>query len=613
MTLNFDLGDTIVEVAVDGAQGPRGGQGDRGRDVLDLAWSEAFAGTTGQTVFTTTQAFLPGVVDVLVNGIELLRTAFTTSGTHTVTLNAGLAADSSVVVKAFHTPVDNGRPWLVENYGAVGDGIADDTADINACSLAAGPGATIQFTADKTYLIDPTFNPSFQAYGGAQIMHDGQVWVIPAGTELKAKAVAVGVSSVIHAYQKNGWKIIGGGKITGERDAHTGSTGEFGHGVVAFNCDKFDVLGMEISKCWGDGVTLLPSFTGSAPDGNFCTNFNLAYNHVRDCRRNGISPIAARDGYIGRNQIHDNQATAPGAGIDCEPDSAAHYNARLLIEANTIYNQQVAIEITVGNRDIMVRGNTATGSNAAVLVANGAVNVVVDGNPVLRNTDGGTEGAAVRFIGGDAVACVVTNNGLSGGGLFLIESLAGDEVHVRGNRLNPTNTGCVGFARLLGSAGSFDMNVGTMAANTGAAGVQFLQLSCQFGRNTFSYLGATAVGAAILSGTDMGGDFYASALLKRPNGSSGLSPGVLKALRSINASVGGIANGATQVVSLTGVNCILNTVIPFADGNGEGGAARGAVEAFISNETASGCDINITNRGGASQSVNLRLIISTGA
>jgi hypothetical protein len=68
----------------------------------------------------------------------------------------------------------------VEAYGAVGDGVVDDTAAIQACINAAGPSDTVIFRPDRTYR---TTAPLVATQPG-QTRQEGQTWIMYGATIL---------------------------------------------------------------------------------------------------------------------------------------------------------------------------------------------------------------------------------------------------------------------------------------------------------------------------------------------------------------------------------------------------------------------------------------------
>lgn len=109
-----------------------------------------------------------------------------------------------------------------------------------------------------------------------------------------------------------------GGRLIGDAQTHTGTTGEWGHGFeIVAPTNNIRIHDCEISYMWGDGVYLGESADISAKIENI-TLENLYIHHVR---RNGIS-VTEANGLNVENVIvaHLTGGTYPMAGIDFEPN-----------------------------------------------------------------------------------------------------------------------------------------------------------------------------------------------------------------------------------------------------------------------------------------------------
>lgn len=105
--------------------------------------------------------------------------------------------------------------------------------------------------------------------------------------------------------------IIQIGKIEG--------IGEYGMGITLYDCDNFEINGVTINECFGDGI-LLSGTSGDATPNKGNTDFKILHTTVNDCRRQGMSVLHAK-----RFKIDDFTAigvfgTLPMAGIDLEPE-----------------------------------------------------------------------------------------------------------------------------------------------------------------------------------------------------------------------------------------------------------------------------------------------------
>lgn len=129
---------------------------------------------------------------------------------------------------------------------------------------------------------------------------------------LKAIPNSAGTYSVIRAWGVVDAKITGGA-IIGDRNEHTGTTGEWGMGIDIRDAENIEVKDVLIKYCWGDGIYV----GGTIPSRDI-----LIENVTCDSnRRQGISVVHA-EGLVLKNSVMSNTiGVAPQSGIDLEPNS----------------------------------------------------------------------------------------------------------------------------------------------------------------------------------------------------------------------------------------------------------------------------------------------------
>lgn len=135
--------------------------------------------------------------------------------------------------------------------------------------------------------------------------------------------------NIIGIIDKDNILLDGTGEIIGDVETHTGTTGEWGHGVLISGSRNINVKDLRISYCWGDGLSVsyaekiltdkgLVNSPYSPPEIINITNIKSSYN-----RRLGISIING-DGIILENSITEGNGTingtSPKAGLDIEPN-----------------------------------------------------------------------------------------------------------------------------------------------------------------------------------------------------------------------------------------------------------------------------------------------------
>lgn len=199
----------------------------------------------------------------------------------------------------------NGYCVSPEMFGAAGDGVTDDT---NAIIAAVSSGKNVMFGYGATYLVDGALNDIFVASN-----------VTLYGNGCTIKQAATSEDGYVLLYVRNAENVtIKDFNLVGDRDIHTGSTGEYGFAVRVRGGRNITIENCNISKCWGDGI-----YVGDDHDNNVDYSSNVV---IKDCqifnsRRNNIS-ITSCDGLIidGCSLTLAN-GTAPKAGIDFESHS----------------------------------------------------------------------------------------------------------------------------------------------------------------------------------------------------------------------------------------------------------------------------------------------------
>jgi parallel beta-helix repeat protein len=325
-------------------------------------------------------------------------------------------------------------------YNAKGDGATNDTAALQkAVDAVGGTGGTLLVPAG-TYMIDASTHLSLKANMTLSLAPDATLKAIPNGLEGYAVILVNGVDHV----------NVVGGALEGERDNHTGTTGEWGMGLKINNAQHVVVEGVTAKECWGDGFYVGGA---SSADVTFC---NVVADHNR---RQGMS-VTSVDGLVVRDSVFKNTAgTLPETGLDIEPnrgetvtnalvaqctftnnaggglqvgpagvDMAVTFVTNMVAERNTFRgNGRGAIRLSscTGNiiRDNRVEDNFGVG--ISVLYTTGSV---VTGNTVMRTKlagSGNERGAGIILENDKGTVCsgnTVTGN--EGHGIFTWKSNA---------------------------------------------------------------------------------------------------------------------------------------------------------------------------------------------
>lgn len=127
---------------------------------------------------------------------------------------------------------------------------------------------------------------------------------------------------IVKIVGKNNITIQGGGTIYGDVEGHTGTTGEWGMGITILDGNGITIKGITVRNCWGDGI-----YIGQTENtvNNYPINILIDNVTVTNNRRQGITITSVQNLTIRNCRVLNTGAikfTAPGAGIDIEPNIA---------------------------------------------------------------------------------------------------------------------------------------------------------------------------------------------------------------------------------------------------------------------------------------------------
>lgn len=226
--------------------------------------------------------------------------------------------DITVREHRYNTTLVDSHEVNVLDCGATGDDDTDDTAAIQKAAddvYAAGGGRVL--VPDGVYIIDAV--KSIRLNSNTQLQLSPQA-VLQAAPNNNANY------ALIRIFDADNVEVVGG-KIIGERNYHTGESGEWGHGISVLGSSAVRIADIAISDCWGDGI-----YIGSSEEQNFCGDVIIEEFEIRNCRRNGITVISGRLVTIRDGMISDTDGTDPQSAICLEPNSIDEYLEDILID-----------------------------------------------------------------------------------------------------------------------------------------------------------------------------------------------------------------------------------------------------------------------------------------
>ncbi|MGN2242357.1 right-handed parallel beta-helix repeat-containing protein [Frateuria sp. GZRR33] len=261
----------------------------------------------------------------------------------------------------------------VKNKGALGNGSHDDTAAIqSAINSLPSSGGTVVVPAGR-YMINALKPLTLHSHTRLQLDPSAELKVIPNSASRYW---------VVKVFEVNNVEIVGG-KMTGDRAQHKGSTGEWGYGINISGSSNVLVRNVNLSEFWGDGMWIgAVKSGGKLTRSNYVTVNNVTSSHNR---RQGLSIGPAQHVYIVNSTFKNTQGTLPEAGIDIEPQDQGPADT-IRLENNTFSgNAGNGIELHYNISQITITGNTLSGNDGFGMLAISAPYLTIANNYATRN------------------------------------------------------------------------------------------------------------------------------------------------------------------------------------------------------------------------------------
>lgn len=256
----------------------------------------------------------------------------------------------------------------VRLFGVVGDGVTNDTVNIQKAIDSVPDTSTIYFPAG-VYLVDAEKDKQLKLKSNINIELNpfATIKVIPnANTNYELFLL----SDVENVYIK-------GGTLRGDKEHHLGTTGEWGHGIKLDKTKNVNIEGVKLEDFWGDGIC----FNGNNYE-NRTIDTKLRDVYIKNCRRQGIS-VTNADGIYGQNiHISDIGGTAPESGIDFEPNNPSDVLKNIHLRDVFINNTATSAVLFVPTQQSKEENSTEWDININNLVVDNCKNVAYFYQPV---------------------------------------------------------------------------------------------------------------------------------------------------------------------------------------------------------------------------------------
>ncbi len=273
----------------------------------------------------------------------------------------------AAVTSAYVTP---------QMYGAFGDGKADDTQAIISAINALGGGDSILHLPTGTYLV----SEDIPLVSNMTLEGEGNNTIIKRIGNNLEKYNVISCEGIDNVTIKNI-------HIQGDRNEHTGTTGEWGACIGLYGTHNVTIKDCKLTDGWGDGVYLGEYIHNEL--GELCFNTIIEGCLIDNNRRQGISVIHSDRLTVRNCTISNTNGTLPEGGIDFEVNGIGQSAKNNIVE-NCIFYGNVGGSIIVGNHkakyEIIVR-NCVSSDNSGVKVYGTSVEGVDRGYLTVQNCD----------------------------------------------------------------------------------------------------------------------------------------------------------------------------------------------------------------------------------
>lgn len=268
--------------------------------------------------------------------------------------------------------IDDAVGINVKNYGAVGDGLTDDTAAIQLAIDSIPEGTTLNFP-NGDYMIDAVGTNWNKMAGGGLIVNKSLSIKMDYNANLKAIANDSTGYSILTITDTEGF-YLQGGKFTGDKGTHSGTSGEWGQCIVIKDSKDIIIKDTHCVDGWGDGIYV---YTDDAP-GLWSENILIDNVVLNNNRRNALTLKSVKNVTLLNSTFSNTSGTMPEAGIDIEPDSLTDMASDIVISGCKFYgnnHQDIVLGGGVGTKDLKIN-NCNFDSEDSSINAQGVKNAI---------------------------------------------------------------------------------------------------------------------------------------------------------------------------------------------------------------------------------------------
>jgi len=239
----------------------------------------------------------------------------------------------------------------VKQYGAVGDGVTDDTAAIQAAIDEYSSGARyFSFSPGKTYLISSRIN--LDDMHGFVIDLNGATIQCSSSSAVDASGKCLNITGCTSFEIRNG-------TIDGNRASRGAPAQVPAHNIAVYNCSDFVFYRITSKNAVVDGFYFDEETQGDPETSNY--RGTILSCVASGNARQGMSIISGHDIRVYASSFVDTYGLSPQAGIDIEADPSNSNPGNTNMSLNvTVFsgNSGNAIQMSsvAGSRDVIVTG-----------------------------------------------------------------------------------------------------------------------------------------------------------------------------------------------------------------------------------------------------------------
>lgn len=266
----------------------------------------------------------------------------------------------------------------VRDFGARGNGRADDTGAIQRAINSLPPRGGTVYVPAGTYMIDGERSIRLRPHMHLQLHADARLKAKPTSNDHYNVVLADDVYCV----------EISGGQIIGERHQHRGTGGEHGHGIRIRGSRWVTIRDIRISDCWGDGVVVGPKPVWRKP---YIMSHDIQVDNIvcTGNRRNAMSIGNVTKMRVYNSEFSNTHGTTPQCGIDIEPDGGPNGDGHcddIVIDSCLFRNNaKMGLMMWTRAQGVRVRYNVMEDNDVCGVFIQGAENVNFWDNTIRGN------------------------------------------------------------------------------------------------------------------------------------------------------------------------------------------------------------------------------------